>query len=337
VKKEIFGYIALVGIIVFLVFSHLISLTVYFLFLYLFTDVFVNDLNRRFPFISKKALFWAFLILILAAVGIIVFKIIPLFSKDLPGYFSLVREKGPAFLSALAASYGLTPDVASVKEMLFSGTGKSLGYALKIFNNVSKEVVYILFAFVLNLLFYLEKKAIVKVFALKENTLLFYLYDFCVLRLKRLYGYFKQVMIGQFFISLINTAVTLCVVFALGLPNKVALLCIIFLCGLLPVVGNLISNSILSVTALITNGIPAFLICLGLLIALHKLEYFLNGKIIGSIIRLPMFMTVMVLLAGEATLGVFGMVLAVPFFLALRDEADFVMVRSLGPGKSVIE
>jgi Predicted permease len=328
VKKDIFGYIALAGLVLFLVFSHLISLAVYFLFLYLFTDVFVNDLHRRFPLISKQVLFWAFFIIVLAFMGIIVFKIIPLFSRDLPRYFSLVRENGMAFISTLATRYDLEIDVASAKDVIFSETGKSLGYALKLFNNVSKEIVYFLFAFVLNLLCFVEKKAIVKVFTSKENSLLAYVYDFCMVRLKRLYGYFKQVMIGQFFISLINTVVTLCVVLVLGLPNKVALLCIVFLCGLLPVVGNLISNSILCVTALIASGIPAFFICLAVLIALHKLEYFLNGKIIGSIIRLPMFVTVLALLAGEATLGIFGMILAIPFVLTLRDEADSVLVKS---------
>ena len=129
-------------------------------------------------------------------------------------------------------------------------------------------------------------------------------------------------MIGQFFISIINTSITAIVILALGLPHKVTLLCIVFLCGLLPVIGNLISNTILSVTALISSGIPACIICLGLLIGLHKLEYFLNGKIIGTIIRLPMFATVLCLLAGEATLGIFGMIIAIPFVLTLRDELN---------------
>lgn len=327
-KKNIFGYIALAGLLVFLVFSHLISLAVYFLFLYLLTDVCVNDLNRRFPFISKGVLFWTLILLVLAFVGIIVLKIIPLFSTDLPQYFSLVREKGISFLSTCASQYNLQIDVAAVKDMLYSETGKTLGYALKVFNNVSKEVVYFLFAFVLNLLCFLEKPAIVKVFTSKQSSLLTYLFDFCLLRLERFYFYFKRVMIGQFFIALINTIVTLTVVMVLGLPNKIALVCIVFLCGLLPVVGNLISNTILCITALIASGVPAFAICLGLLIVFHKLEYFLNGKIIGSIIRLPMFVTVLALLAGEAILGVFGMILAVPFVLTFRDEADSVTVKS---------
>jgi predicted PurR-regulated permease PerM len=154
------------------------------------------------------------------------------------------------------------------------------------------------------------------------------MYQFCAIRFKRFYCYFRKVMVGQFFISLINTLVTLIVVVAIGLPHKVTLLCIVFLCGLIPVVGNLISNTIISATALITSGIPAFIVCLVLLVGAHKLEYFLNGKIIGTIIQLPMFITLLSLLTGEAALGLFGMIIAIPFVLTLRDELSSIAVDS---------
>jgi predicted PurR-regulated permease PerM len=321
-RNNFLGYGVLALIIFFLAFLHLVSLSVYFLFTFLLTDVFTNDLNRRFPAIPKTALFWLFFIVGLGVVGFLTFLLLPVIIKDLPLYFALVREDSLRFIHTMARRFDIGIDDAAIKEVIFAQSAKSLGIAVKIVNTLSKEVIYILFAFILNLLLYLEKGVVHRVFLTHESSLTAYLYRFCSMRFSRFYRYFRKVMVGQFFISIINTSITSIVVLTLGLPHKVTLLCIVFLCGLLPIIGNLISNTILSATALISSGVPAFIICLGLLVGLHKLEYFLNGKIIGTIIQLPMFATVLCLLAGEATLGVFGMIIAIPFVLTLRDELN---------------
>jgi hypothetical protein len=46
---------------------------------------------------------------------------------------------------------------------------------------------------------------------------------------------------------------------------------------------------------------------LAFLVIIHKLEYFLNGKIIGNIVKLPMYMTLLGLIVGEALFGISGM------------------------------
>jgi predicted PurR-regulated permease PerM len=319
-RKDFFGYAMLLCLIFFLAATHLVSMAVYFIFLYLLTDVVTNDLNRRFPALPKALLFWSFFVIVLALLGIAVFAVVPLFVKDVPLYFSLIRDNALQFVHTMAARFDIGIDDSAIKTFIVSHGSTSFGIAVKMVNGVSKEIVYFLFAFVLNVLLFLEKGAIGRVFKVRESSLLEYLYTFCSMRFKRFYLYFRKVMVGQFFISLINTSITLVVILSLNLPHKVTLLCIVFFCGLLPIIGNLISNAILSVTALISIGIPAFVICLVMLIGLHKLEYFLNGKIIGSIISLPMFVTVLSLLAGEATLGIFGMIIAIPCALTIRDE-----------------
>jgi predicted PurR-regulated permease PerM len=329
-QKDFLGYGVLVLTIVALAVLHLVSLAVYFLFLFLLTDAITNDLHRRFPKIHKLVLFWSFFIVGLTLVGFLTFIFIPVIIKDIPLYFSLIREDSWKFIHSLTVRLDIGIDDAAIKETIFSQSAKSFGIAVKLFNTLSKEIIYVLFAFILNMLLFLEKGVVHRVFFTEEGSLTAFLYRFCAARFGRFYRYFRKVMVGQFFISLINTSITSIVVLSLGLPHKVTLLCIVFLCGLLPVIGNLISNTILSVTALISSGIPAFIICLALLIGLHKLEYFLNGKIIGTIIRLPMFATVLCLLAGEALLGIFGMVVAIPFALTLRDELNAVIVKRGG-------
>ena len=129
-------------------------------------------------------------------------------------------------------------------------------------------------------------------------------------------------MLGQVAISLINTVITSVVIFALDLPYKVALVVAVFTFGLIPVFGNLISNSIIAITALMNNGHIVALFCLGYLVIIHKLEYFLNSKIIGVIIRFPIFLTLITLIVGEALFGFAGFILAVPALLTILYELE---------------
>jgi len=57
-----------------------------------------------------------------------------------------------------------------------------------------------------------------------------------------------------------------------------------FVAGLLPVIGNLISNTVIVIVSL-SHSANTAVASLAYLVAIHKLEYFLNARIIGSQIR----------------------------------------------------
>ena len=123
------------------------------------------------------------------------------------------------------------------------------------------------------------------------------------------YENFEKVMSAQVIISGINTALTSAFVYATSLPYATVVIVLTFLCGLLPVVGNILSNTIIVGIALTIS--PKFAGgALLFLIAIHKLEYFLNSKIIGGRIRHPMWLTLLALLFGERLLGITGIILA---------------------------
>jgi predicted PurR-regulated permease PerM len=124
-----------------------------------------------------------------------------------------------------------------------------------------------------------------------------------------LYRSFEIVMGAQIIISAINTALTAIFVLVIGLPHAAVVIGVTFLCGLLPIVGNLISNSII-VFLSATVSLKLALVALAFLIAVHKLEYFLNSKIIGGWTRNPVWLTLIGLIIGEAVMGIPGMVLA---------------------------
>ncbi|HEV8237788.1 MAG TPA: AI-2E family transporter [Thermoanaerobaculia bacterium] len=144
-------------------------------------------------------------------------------------------------------------------------------------------------------------------------------------RFATFYRSFRTVMGAQLVISAINTALTAIFVLALRLPNAVVMIGVTFLCGLLPVVGNLISNTIIVAIAFTVSPQMA-LAALAFLIVIHKLEYVLNSKIIGDRIRNPVWLTLLALILGERLMGVPGMILAPVLLNYVKVEASAIEV-----------
>lgn len=125
------------------------------------------------------------------------------------------------------------------------------------------------------------------------------------------YGSFKTVMGAQLLISLINTFATAVFVLATPLwPYAGLLIPLTFLCGLLPIVGNLLSNILIVGIAFGMVSPHMALGAMVFLVIIHKLEYLLNSKIIGSRIRHPMWLTLIALILGEGLMGIPGVILA---------------------------
>jgi predicted PurR-regulated permease PerM len=126
---------------------------------------------------------------------------------------------------------------------------------------------------------------------------------------------FGAVVFAQLRIAAINTAFTgiylLAVLPALGapLPLDVTLVAFTFVASLIPVVGNLVSNTVIVIVSL-TQGLWITVLSLAFLVAIHKFEYFLNAKIVGSRIQARAFELLAVMLLFEATFGMGGLVMA---------------------------
>lgn len=144
-------------------------------------------------------------------------------------------------------------------------------------------------------------------------------------RFELFYRSFHTVMGAQILISFINTAMTGVFLFAANYPYWQLLLAVTFLCGLLPILGNILSNTII-VSVGLTVDFPHALCALAFLVVVHKLEYFLNSKIIGKRIQNPMWMTLLGLILGERLMGVPGMILAPVILHYIKSEASRVAV-----------
>ncbi|MES2208128.1 MAG: AI-2E family transporter [Pseudomonadota bacterium] len=136
---------------------------------------------------------------------------------------------------------------------------------------------------------------------------------------------FKKIVFAQMRISAINTFITAIFVFlilpVLGvhLAFSKTLIALTFIVGLLPVVGNLLSNSVM-VTLGLAYSVNVAFGCLIFLIVIHKLEYFLNARIIGSHIHASTWELLTVLLVMESIFGIPGVIAAPVFYAYIKSE-----------------
>jgi predicted PurR-regulated permease PerM len=145
-------------------------------------------------------------------------------------------------------------------------------------------------------------------------------------RFHSLYESFSRVMGAQLVISTINTGLTSIFVLFTHFPNAPLVLVLTFLCGLLPIVGNLLSNSLIVGIAFTVS--PRLAIwALVFLVTIHKLEYLLNSKIIGERIKNPVWLTLIGLIVGERLMGISGMILAPVLLHYIRVEASQIEVQ----------
>jgi len=94
-----------------------------------------------------------------------------------------------------------------------------------------------------------------------------------------------------------------------------------FVVGLLPVAGNLISN-VLIVVAGLSVALWVGVAALVFLVVVHKLEYFLNAKIVGGQIRARTWELLIAMLVFEAAFGIAGLVAAPIYYAYLKSELE---------------
>jgi predicted PurR-regulated permease PerM len=130
-------------------------------------------------------------------------------------------------------------------------------------------------------------------------------------RLHLLVQAFRNIVFAQIKISLLNTfftAIFLAVIlplFGIKLPLTKTLIVLTFLLGLLPVIGNLMSNTLITIVGL-SLSIWVAVAALGYLIFIHKLEYFLNARIVGGQISAKSWELLLAMLVFEAAFGLPG-------------------------------
>lgn len=136
---------------------------------------------------------------------------------------------------------------------------------------------------------------------------------------------FRRIVFSQIRISGLNTILTgiflAFIMPAMGfeLPLVKTMIAVTFIVGLMPIIGNLISNTVIFLIALSVAPFAAVM-ALIYLIVIHKLEYFVNARIIGGQIRAKAWEILLALLVMDAAFGIAGLVAAPIYYAYLKDE-----------------
>lgn len=138
---------------------------------------------------------------------------------------------------------------------------------------------------------------------------------------------FENVFLAQINIALVNALLTglflglVLPLFGYDIPFVKTLTALTFLLGLIPILGNLISNTVIFLVGLSVAPMAGFL-ALGFLVVIHKLEYFLNAWIIGSKIHVKSYELLTAMLILEAFFGLWGLVLAPVIYAYMKEELN---------------
>jgi predicted PurR-regulated permease PerM len=144
-------------------------------------------------------------------------------------------------------------------------------------------------------------------------------------RTERFADAFRNVALSQLSISLLNTSFTAVYLviglhsFGVHLPLTKTMIAFTFIVGLLPIIGNLTSNTIVVIVSLAHS--PAVAVAsLVFLIVIHKLEYFLGARIVGSRIKSEIWELLIAMMAMEALFGIPGLVAAPIYYAYVKSE-----------------
>lgn len=144
-------------------------------------------------------------------------------------------------------------------------------------------------------------------------------------RARRLADAFRRIVFAQVRISLLNTVLTalylaaVLPLFGVHLPLTKTMIAVTFIAGLLPMIGNLISNTVIVVVSLAHSPQMA-VASLAFLVIVHKLEYFLNARIVGAQINARAWELLTAMLLMEAAFGLPGVVAAPIVYAWVKDE-----------------
>jgi predicted PurR-regulated permease PerM len=144
-------------------------------------------------------------------------------------------------------------------------------------------------------------------------------------KVHRLAHAFGRIATAQVKISAVNTTLTALYLlvalplFGIHVPFATTLIVITFLCGLIPVLGNLISNAVITILSMGVS-IGTAVASLAYLVVIHKLEYLINSRIVGGETDSQAWEILLAIIIGETAFGVGGVVLAPIIYAFVKRE-----------------
>ncbi len=325
--EEIAAWAMIGALLLYILLQHLVSALVTGLVLYLILDSLARGLSKRIPGGAARPL--ALILVTLIVAGAIVGGVTLSVS-----FLRHHAERLPAMMTKMAdilqstrawlGGYGeeIIPDVLTDAETVKTAIVawlKEHAEAVKIAgSSFSMGLVHALMGALLAILVFFrhlrhhdqERGALAD--ALREKV-------------DRFADAFSRIATAQVKISAVNTTLTALYLlvalplFGIRLPFSTTIIMVTFICGLIPVLGNLISNTVIVILSLgISPGTAVA--SLVFLVLVHKLEYLINSRIVGGQTDSQAWEILLAILLGETAFGVGGVVMAPIIYAFVKRE-----------------
>lgn len=326
--EEVTAWVMVGGGLLYILFLHLVPLAVAALALYLILDRLESSFSKRMPNPAAKPL-------ALVLVTLIVFGGIIGGVATLVSFLRHHADNIPAMMTKMAdilqstrawlGDYGqdLIPEVMTDAETVKGAVVEWLkAHAAEVKlagSSVSLGLVHMIMGTLLAILVFFRH---VTHRAVPSHGRLA---DMLTEKVARFAQAFGRIATAQIKISVVNTSLTalyLLVVLPLfhkHVPFAPTIVLVTFICGLLPVVGNLISNTVIVILSLGISGGTA-VASLVFLVLVHKLEYLINSRIVGGETDSQAWEILMAILIGETAFGVAGVVMGPIIYAFVKRE-----------------
>lgn len=326
-REEIAAWIIVGGLLLYILFNHLVPLVVAGLALYLILERLEASFSKRIPNVAAKPLALVLVTLIVGggAIGGLALLVSTMrhHADNIPAMMTKMADILQS-TRAWLGGYGedLIPEVLTDAETFKAGVVewlKSHAEQLKLAgSSVSMGVVHILMGTLLAILVFFRHVT-------QRKHAQGRLSEMLTQKTDRFTQAFARIATAQIKISAVNTALTalyLLIVlpmFGKHIPFGTTIVAVTFVCGLLPVVGNLISNTVIVILSLGVSFGTA-VASLTFLVLVHKLEYLINSRIVGGETDSQAWEILMAILIGETAFGVSGVVMAPIIYAFLKRE-----------------
>jgi predicted PurR-regulated permease PerM len=325
-REEIAAWLIIAAGLVFVMLEHIVSAFVGGLVLYLILDRVAQALSKRFPAAARGI-----------AVTVVTIIGVTVLGGGAALGISFLRhhaDRLPAMMTQMAeilqstrawlGGYGeqIIPEVltdaenfkATVVEWL-----KENALSLKAAGgNVSHGLVHMLMGMLLAILVFFRHQR-------HPHERRGRLADMLAEKVARLAEAFTRIASAQIKISAMNTVLTaiylfgILPIFSRRLPFSTTIVLVTFVCGLIPVLGNLVSNTVIVILSMGVS-FPTAIASLVFLVLIHKLEYLVNSRIVGGETDSQAWEILLSIVIGETAFGVAGVVMAPIIYTFVKRE-----------------
>jgi predicted PurR-regulated permease PerM len=324
--EEIAAWILIGGLILYVMFSHIVAAAIGGLALYMILDRLASSLSRHIAGAARPLA----LILVTLIVGGLMFGGVALSISFLRHHVdtipALMRQMADILQSTRAwlGGYGeqLIPEVMTDAETIKGAMVvwlKSHAEGLKIAGgSFSIGLVHLIMGMLLAILVFFRHVTH------HDDVLRGSLSRALAEKVDRFAHAFSRIATAQLKISTLNTGITALYLLALPMfgkhiPFVTTLIVITFVAGMVPILGNLVSNAVIVILSLGVSGGTA-IASLVFLVVSHKLQYLLNSRIVGGQIDSQAWEILFAIIIGEAAFGVGGVVMAPIVYAFVKRE-----------------